>query len=123
MGRRKKFRPGDVVWFEREATNDRQYGVVVDYYRPDGIGEAGTYVVVPTTSQWHQARVYGGSLRLRSNLLHSAEVDHQMHTIVSRYRNNNALGQRDRGCYCHCCIHVSIPPSVVTPDGEFKEEE
>lgn len=122
MGRKKKFQIGDVVYFERESTGDTQYGVVVDYNRLPGVSEAGYYTVIPTTSQHTQARVYGGSVQVRSNLLHSAGVDHKMHTIVSRYRNNKALGQRERGCYCHCCIHIAIPPSEITKDGEFKED-
>lgn len=123
MGRRKKFSKGDVVWWAPEGISSKQFGVVVDYYRSPGPGEAGTYVVIPTTSQWHQARVYGGTQKIRSNLLQPANVDHKMHTIVSRYHNNKALGQRDRGCYCQCCIHIAIPPSMVTHDGELKEEE
>ena len=122
MGRRKKFKNGDVVWFEREAPGHRQYAVVVDYYRREGAGEAGEYIVLPTTSPYTQMRVYGGPVQVRSNRLHSAGADYRMKTLVSRYRNNKALGPQQRGCYCHCCIHIAIPPSEVTSDGEFKED-
>lgn len=121
MGRRKKFRPGDVVTWVPEDTTP--YGVVVDYYRGDGPNTKGQYLVLPTTSYHTQMKVYGGPKWFNSNELDRVDTEHNMHTIVSRYRNNNAIGLKQRGCYCHCCIHYAIPPSVVNRDGTFKEEE
>lgn len=126
MGRPRKLKPGDVAWYPKpvegedgEEVKVRQYCVIVDYYRNEDPTHAGYYIVVPTTSQHTQMVVTGSTRWIKSNYLTKIDTDYTMKTIVSRYRNNTELGRKDeRGCHCHCCIHVAVPPSHVI-DGQF----
>lgn len=129
MGRRKKFKPGDVAWFEKEAeivggsemgdtAYVKQYCVIVDYYRTEGQGKAGYYIVVPTTGPDIQMNVTGPATWVKSWQLHPTPDSYRMKTILSRYRNNQTIP--DRGCSCNCCIHTSVPPSMVDDKGQYR---
>jgi hypothetical protein len=101
MGRKRKFRWGDVVYRHR-GVQEPYYGVVVDQYTDEArnsyyyLVRTDKYGKYPTWGHWVETRYLepsisdGGWRRNRSGL-------------VMPYRWN--MRHPDRGCNCHCCGH------------------
>ena len=129
MGRPRKFKDGDIAWYERvgyrpegEPITYRQYGVVVGYNRNEQFPTfPGHYKIVRLTSDSWKGTTFGGTIWLQSNKLHRAAVKYRRPVVVRRYRNNQKIP--DRGCYCNCCVHTAIPAGMVNNDGSFKWDE
>lgn len=114
MGRRKKFRIGEVVTYRGRPA------VVVDY-RQDAKGR-GFYRVVRLVSL-PSGRGYGPAVWRESyRLSERKDWSDGRPTAVKQYRANQKLGA-ERGCSCECCAHVAIPVGVIRNDGTLKGEE
>ena len=110
MGRNRKFQIGQSVFWV--GVPDSR-GIVVDYKQDSK--KRGRYLVFShrtKETRWAEGAILSPASSF-AGVIGKA--------IVSRVRKNKALG--DRGCRCHCCIHVAIPPSQVNKDGTFKRDD
>lgn len=116
-GRKHKFRPGDGCWWEVTDTENRpyrQYGYVVDWAVKSGRGH---YRVVRMTGGHLGATPWGRPIWIISYELNP--TGRWWLGLLRQFRANGRLVER--GCSCNCCVHESIPRSVLSWDGSFKE--
>ena len=120
MGRRRKFRMGDVAYGTKPiegvpfGIDEMQYFGVIVNYRRDPRGK-GMYHVVRTLHPVSGA-TYGPPMWVSPEKLTATGVRNRW--MAKRvYKANNRLVER--GCSCMCCAHEAIPNGMIRADGSF----
>lgn len=119
MSRLRKFRLGDVAWWDKPiegvpgvlTKGTMPYFCIIVDYTQDGTGR-GTYRVVRTLHPISGA-TFGEPVWVGPHHLLPLDVPNRS-TAVRVYRANKKLAER--GCSCGCCAHEAIPTGQVGPD-------